>query len=182
MELSANFAQVIQDMVLRPDSASAFALFTSSLINELFPVSPYSIVLSSQMLFLKGSLSLPLISKLLILVSIPVGVGTALGALPVYGVTYLGGKPAIDKFGKYLRLSWSSVERIESKFDGSWYDEVIFLALRSIPLMPYLPVTVAAGIMRMPLVPYFLLTTVGATIRMMIMFLVVGFGVEALAQ
>jgi len=182
MELSANIVQVIQDMVLRPDLTSAFTLLTSSFINELFPVSPYSIVLSSQMLFLKGPLSFALITKLLLLVSIPVGIGTALGALPVYGVAYLGGKPAIEKLGKYVWLSWNSVEKVESRFKGSWYDEVVFLILRSIPLIPYLPITVAAGIMRMPLIPYFFLTSIGATIRMMIMFMIVGLGVEALAQ
>lgn len=182
MELSNNFVQIIQDLILQPSSANIVTFFTSSLVNELFPVSPYSIILSSQLLFLEGSFSTIMLTKLFIFVSIPVGIGAAIGSVPAYGLAYLGGKPAIEKFGKYVRLSWADVERAESRFAGSWYDEILFLVIRSIPLVPYLPTSVAAGIIRMHLVPYVILTSLGATIRMIIMFMIVGFGVEALAQ
>ncbi len=182
MELSANFIHVIQDLVLRPDLASAIVLFFLSFTNELIAVLPYAVVLSGQLLFLKGSLSLALLTKLFIFVAIPVGVGSSIGTLPVYVLAYFGGKPAIDKFQKYLHFSWQDIEKVNSRFKGAWYDEVLFLLLRSVPLFPSFPVNVAVGILRMSFWPYLVLTTVGFTVRMMLMLITVGLGVETLSR
>jgi len=182
MELSADFFQVVQDAVLRPDFASAFGIFIASTINEIFAVLPYNIILSGPLFFVEGSLSTAFITKLFLFVAVPVGFGTAIGSLLTYGLAYFGGKPAIEKFGKYLHLSWESVEKMESKFKGLWYDEILFLILRSTPLLPSLPVNAAAGIIRMRLSNYLILTVLGAVIRMMIMFMLVGLSIGALAQ
>lgn len=175
-------AQVLQDAVLQPDLASALGVFGASFLNELFAILPASVVLSGQLFFLKGSLSLQIFLELTLLVALPVGLGAAVGSLPTYLLAYFGGKPGIERYGKYVRLSWSQVEKMESKFKGSWYDEGIFLLMRTIPLLPALPVSVAAGILRMHFFPYFILTILGTILKMGIMFLFVGWGVEVLAQ
>ena len=182
MELSANFVQIIQDAVLRPDFASAFGIFIASFVNELFAVLPYNVILSGPLFFLEESFSVVFVIQLFLFVAVPVGFGTALGSLLTYGLAYFGGKPAIEKFGKYVRLSWESVEKVGSKFQGVWYDEVLFLTLRSPPLLPSLPINAAAGILRMRLPRYIVLTILGAIIRMMIMFMLVGLGMSTLAQ
>ena len=182
MELTSNFVQAIQDVVLQPDLSSAVVLFVVSLVNELISVLPYTVVLSGQLVFLNSHLSLAVFTHLFVFVAIPVGLGSAVGTLPVYALAYFGGKPAIDKFQKYLRFSWEDVEKVNLRFRGAWYDDIVFIALRCIPLLPYLPVNAAAGILRMRLVPYLILTAIGATIRMMIMFMFVGLGIETLAQ
>jgi len=182
MEPIFNLIQMLQNVVLHPNLVSASVLFVVSLINELFAVFPYNIILSGQLLFLEGSISIVVFAKLFFFVSVPVGVGTTLGSLPFYGLAYFGGKPAINKFGKYIKLSWEKVERVESKFKGLWYDEILFLALRSIPLLPSFPVNVAAGILRMRPAPYIVLTAVGTIIRITILFLFIGIGIEALTQ
>ena len=115
-------------------------------------------------------------------VSIPVGVGSALGSVPFYVLAYFGGRPAITKFQKYLRFNWSDVEKVSSRFKGEWYDEILFLLLRSIPLLPSLPVNIAAGVLRMNLLPYLVLSIVGFTIRMMLTLLVVALGMEGLSN
>lgn len=185
MELATDLAQVVKDVVLKPDFTSALAIFTISLTNELLAVLPYNVILSGQLLFLEGPLSTAVLARLLLFVAVPIGLGTVLGSLPVYGLAYFGGKPAINRFSKYLRFSWEHVERIESKFKGSWYDEISFLALRSIPILPALPINVAAGILRMRPAPYLILTLAGTIIKMMIMLAFVGFGaigIESLAR
>ena len=182
MELSLNFVQAVQDIVLKPDFSHAIILFFLSFLNELIAVFPYAIVLSGQLLFLKSSFSLVFITKLFFFVAVPVGVGSSLGATPVYVLGYLGGKPLIEKFHKYLPFSWQDVEKVNSRLKGEWYDEVTFLLLRSIPLVPALPINVAAGIMRMRFWPYFVITTIGFIIRMMLMLLIVGFGMKTLSN
>ena len=177
MELIVNFAQLSRELVLSPSFWSVFVLVITSGLNELVGIVPYTILLSSEMIFLGVPLSLALLFKIFIFVALPVGLGTAVGSLLVYGLAYWGGKPAIDKFGKRVRLSWESVEKVQSKFRGSWYDEILFLALRTIPFMPGLPVSAAAGILRMHIAPYFFFTAFGSIIKVMIMCILVGFGV-----
>lgn len=179
MELLNNFTKIARSIVLYPSVASVLALFATSLVNELFGIVPYTIILSSQMVFLDIAVSVPLLVKIFIFIAIPVGIGTALGSLLIYGLAYLGGKPGIEKFGKRIHLSWESVERVQSKFKGSWYDEILFLALRSVPFLPGLPISAAAGILRMHVYRYLALTALGAAIKVMIMFALVGFGTEA---
>jgi len=185
MELASDFLQLIQDVVLRPSLASAVSITLTSFVNELFAILPYGIVLSGQLFFLEDSLSVELFFRLLVFVALPIGVGGAFGSLLVYGIAYFGGKPAIERFGKYLRFSWQSVEKLGRTFRGSWYDEILFLALRSIPFIPPLPVSAAAGVIRMHPLSYLVFTCIGFIIRMMLLFLFVGFGIvgaESLAQ
>ncbi len=182
MEWSFDLIQAVEDVVLHPDFFSAAALFVVAMVNELFVLLPYTIILSGQLLFMEGSLSLHFLITLLVLVAVPVGIGTTIGSLPIYALAFFGGKSAIDKFGKYLKVTWEDVERLQSRFKGSRYDEIFFLVLRSIPLLPSLPVNVVAGIIQMRLESYLGLTIIGTIIKMMIMFIFVGLGVETLAQ
>jgi len=110
-----------------------------------------------------------LIIKILFFVAVPYALGTAVGSLLLYILAYLGGKPAIEKFGKYIKVSWKDVERVEKRFEGNWYDELIFLALRAAPFIPTPPLNIAAGLLRMNVFSYFILTTVGMIIRLMFM-------------
>ncbi|MDO8424203.1 MAG: VTT domain-containing protein [bacterium] len=182
MEQTLNFIQVIQDMVLNPSLGSAVVLFLTSFVNELVALLPYAVILSGQLIFLNEPLSWALFMKLLVYVSIPIGVGSALGSLVFYGLAYFGGKPAIDKFQKYIHFSWEDVEKINMRFRGAWYDEILFLFLRSIPVLPALPVNLAAGILRMRFWPYLILTTIGFTIRMILTLVIVGVGMESLSE
>lgn len=177
MELSSDIAQTVQDVVLHPNFASALTLLAASFVNELFAVLPYVVVLSGQLLFLKSSISTVLIIKILLFVAVPVSIGTTLGSFLTYSLAYFGGKPAINKFSKYLHFSWKNVEKMESRFGGTWYDEIIFLCFRSVPFLPSLPLNIMAGILRMRLAPYIVLTLGGTLIKVIIMFMLVTLGV-----
>ena len=181
MELTSNFVQVVENVVLHPSFTSAPTFFFSSFVNELFAILPYNIILSGQLLFHQDPISIAVLTRLFLFIAVPVGVGTTLGSLLIYSLAYFGGKPAINKFGRYFRFSWESVEKVSSRFKGSWYDEIVFLILRSVPLLPSLPVNAAAGILRMRLAPYLVLTVAGSIIKMMIMFMIIGLGMESIA-
>ncbi len=182
MEFSFDFVKLVQDVVLDPQVASALPLATISFINELVAVFPYVVLLAGQLFFLHDSLTVAMLAKLLVFVAVPVGVGGALGVIPLYYLSYYGGKPAVDKFHRYLKFKWEDVERVGTYFQGRWYDEVIFLVLRAVPVLPSFPLTIAAGVLRMRFVPYIVLTVVGFIIRMMLTLLIVGVGVESLSQ
>ena len=172
--------QVIQDTVLDPSIGSAFALLVFAVLTELVGVVPSLIVLSGQLAFLEGTLTIAIIAKLFFFVAVPIGIGTTLGSSIIFTIAYYGGRPAIEKFGKYIRLKWKHVEKIESRFEGTYYDEILFFALRAMPFVPTMPVTAAAGIFRMRLAPYLILTVVGIMVRTMLLFTVVGLGVQSI--
>jgi len=177
-----DFIQVMQDMVLNPTFGTALALFVVALLNELIAVFPFAVFVAGQLLFLKASVSLGFFTKLLLFVAIPVGIGSAIGAIPVYILAYFGGKPAIQRLGRYIKISWEDVEKANRRFKGEWYDEIIFLLLRIIPILPSLPISIAAGILRMPFSSYFVLSVVGFVVRMMLTLLVIGMGMRSLSQ
>lgn len=182
MEEALNFLYLINDIVLRPDLASAVIIFFFALINELIGVIPYALILSGQLIFITDTLSVGMLAKLLVFVALPVGLGSTLGSLLLYYISYFGGKAAVLKYQRFLRFTWEDVEKISGRFSGAWYDEVIFLLIRSIPVVPSFPLTIVAGFFRMHFLPYFVLTVVGFTIRMMITLIVVGVGIGGLSE
>lgn len=177
-----DFVEIVQSVVLDPSAASALPLFFISLANELIAVLPYVVMLAGQLFFLQDSLTVAMLTKLLVFVALPVGVGGMIGVIPLYFLSYYGGKPVINKCQRYLRFKWEDVERVSAYFRGQWYDEVVFLALRTVPVIPSFPVTIAAGVLRMRFIPYIILTVVGFVVRMMLTLLIVGIGVESLSQ
>ncbi len=182
MQHTFELTKIVQDVVLDPQISFVTPLIVISFLNEFLMVFPYALVIAGQLLFLKGVFTLALGLKLLVFVALPVALGGALGSVPFYAVAYFGGKPLIRKYEKFLRFSWEDVEKAGAKFQGKWYDEITFLILRSIPVIPAFPVSLAVGIMRMRFWPYFFLTFVGLAIRMMLTFFIVEIGLHSLSQ
>jgi uncharacterized membrane protein YdjX (TVP38/TMEM64 family) len=179
---SLGFLKVAQNVVLEPTVASMFPLFLFSFINDLTGLFPFALAIAGQLLFIKQAFTLAFAAKLLVFVAVPVGVGSALGSVPLYLVAYYGGKPVINKLRRYIKFSWEDVEKVKSKFSGTWYDEIIFLLLRCTPVLPSFPMDVAGGILQMRFLPFFVLTIVGSIIRMMITLIIFGIGMQGLSQ
>ena len=169
-----DIVKIINDAMLNPTMLSAVWLFIIFLLGEAVAFLPLTIVLTSPVAFLQGSLTAALLTKILFLVAMPVGIGVAIGSIWLYGLAYWGGKPAIDKYGKYLYISWKEIEKAEEKLRNKNYDSLILLGLRTIPFLPTLPVSIAAGMLRMRIVPYVIFTAIGMIVRVMLMVLVIG--------
>ncbi len=172
--------ELSQSVVLDPNLANFYPILLVSIVNEFLSILPLGFIFASQLVFLRGPLSLDLFSKLFMFVALPVGIGVALGSLLIYYISYFGGKPAIDKFGKYFGLRWNDVERTKKRFNESSYDEILFLAMRCTPFFPNVPVTVAVGILRMHLFPFLVLTAFGTTVRIMLMMVMAAVGFTGL--
>ena len=182
MQEALDVLKVINDVVLEPNLSSALVILLFAFANELIVVVPYALILSGQLLFLNDGLTLALLAKLLVFVAVPVGLGSALGTIPSYLLAYFGGKPVVKKYHKYLHFSWDNIEKINTRFKGVWYDEIIFLFFRIVPVIPSLPFSLVAGFFRMRFWPYFILTAVGLTVRMLLTLLIIGVGVGSLSD
>lgn len=180
--MESQFVQAVHSVVTDPGPGSMLPLFASSFLNDLIGIFPYALALAGQLLFLKGAFTVALAAKLLVFVAVPVGLGSALGSVPLYYLAYFGGRPVVNKFQKVLRFKWEDVEKVSRYLQGTWYDEIIFLFLRCTPILPSIPMDLAGGLFRMGFMPFFVLTAVGSIIRMMLTLLVVGLSMHGLSQ
>lgn len=85
--------------------------------------------------------------------------GSLLGALVLFALGRYGGRPAVLRWGRVLRVGPAELERSEGWF-RRWGDWVV-LGARVVPLARSV-VSVPAGLMRMPLLRFSLLTAVGS--------------------
>ncbi|MBI1974269.1 MAG: VTT domain-containing protein [Candidatus Zambryskibacteria bacterium] len=181
MQEASQIVEAIKTVVTDPSAAHMLPLFVASFLNDLVGIFPFSLVIAGQLLFLDSQFTLALSAKLLVFVAVPVGVGSALGSVPLYALAYFGGKPVINKYHRFLHFSWQDVEKVNRYFHGTWYDEIIFFILRSAPILPSIPMDIGAGILRMRFLPFFVLTVTGSIVRMMLTLVLVGMSVHGLS-
>jgi membrane protein DedA with SNARE-associated domain len=86
-------------------------------------------------------------------------VGSLIGALVGYGIGLWGGRPLLDRYGRYVGIGAEGLDRVDRWFDrwGSW---AVFLG-RMVPLVRTF-VSYPAGISRMPLGRFVLFSTLGS--------------------
>lgn len=86
-------------------------------------------------------------------------VGSVVGALVGYGIGAWGGRPLLDRYGRYVGIGASDLDRADRWFDrwGSW---AVFLG-RMVPLVRTF-VSYPAGISRMPMGRFLIFSTLGS--------------------
>lgn len=105
------------------------------------------------------------------LVLLPSILGTIAGALLLYAIAYYGGKPAIERWGKWLGVSWEKVEGVQRRLKGTNIDEALVFLSICLPFVPAGPLIVFAGIIRMNIRTYTLLVIGSTLVRMVGIFL-----------
>lgn len=78
-------------------------------------------------------------------VSLPYSIAATIGTSLVYLITYYGGRPLIEKFGKYIGISWPLIEKIKIDFQKTVNDEIFILVASSIPVVPVSLVSAFSG-------------------------------------
>ncbi|MGH2401807.1 MAG: DedA family protein [Candidatus Limnocylindria bacterium] len=86
-------------------------------------------------------------------------VGSVVGALVGYAIGAWGGRPLLDRYGRYVGIGDSDLDRADRWFErwGSW---AVFLG-RMVPLVRTF-VSYPAGISRMPMGRFLLFSTLGS--------------------
>lgn len=85
--------------------------------------------------------------------------GELVGSLAGYAIGYFGGRPLVDRYGRYLLLSHRDLDRAEAWFDGR--GEWTALVGRLIPLLRSF-VSVVAGLAEMSLGLFVVFTVIGS--------------------
>lgn len=144
----------------------AIGVFFAEIIEEIIVPIPSALVLfTSGFILLQGEISFNLFRDLIFIITIPGAIGLTIGSTFIYYLGYKGGKPFIEKYGKYFDVRWQEVLEFDEKLNNSKYDEYIFVFARIIPLVPSSVIAMFAGVTRMPIKKYLFLTLIGATIK-----------------
>ena len=98
-------------------------------------------------------------------VSIPYSIGATIGTSLVYWFAYVGGKPIIDKFGKYIGISWNLIEKVRADFQKSIKDELFILIACTIPVVPVSLVTGFCGGFKIPPKKFYPMVFIALLIR-----------------
>jgi membrane protein DedA with SNARE-associated domain len=85
--------------------------------------------------------------------------GATVGALVAYGIGYFGGRPVLERWGRFLRITPADLDRTDAFFARHGTKAAFFGRL--IPVVRSL-VSFAAGIGHMPLLPFTLFTALGS--------------------
>ncbi len=84
-----------------------------------------------------------------------------LGSLAGYLIGYFGGRPLVDRFGKYVLLTHKDLDRAEAWFDR--HGEPLVLFGRFIPLLRSF-VSFAAGLAEMAVAKFVVFTVIGCAV------------------
>lgn len=151
----------------------AFGVFSATFIEEVIaPIPSALVLLLSGFLFLSGPMGWSLILTLVIKIVIPATLGITIGSLAVYGIAYFLGQPFLEKWGKYLGVTWDSVERAKERFSKTQKDELTLFVTRTIPVIPSVAINAFCGMVRFPFISYITLTFLGTLIRASILGLI----------
>lgn len=85
--------------------------------------------------------------------------GSIVGSLISYFIGFYGGKPFINRFGKFLLLNQHHLELSEKFFSKK--GEITILIARFVPIVRHL-ISIPAGMGKMNLLKFVLFTTIGA--------------------
>jgi membrane protein DedA with SNARE-associated domain len=110
-----------------------------------------------------GAAFLPIITKIVL----PGAIASTVGAFFAFFIAYWGGKPAIDRFGRFLGFGWSDIENMERRLAGR-VNLMIFL-FRALPIVPLSLISAAAGVLRLPIWQFTLWTFIGSIPRCLLL-------------
>lgn len=151
------------------------AVFVGSIVEEaVAPIPSPAVMMGAGFILLEkhqaltGSFVIDLMSIALI-----GALGALLGSYLVYSLAYFGGRPVIEKTKRFTGLSWTAIEKFESKLQNSKSDEVTIALLRSIPVMPAVVISGSCGLLRINPLSYSISFYIGGVVRNII-FLIIG--------
>jgi membrane protein DedA with SNARE-associated domain len=127
-----------------------FGVFVASVIEEVIAPIPSALIMTmSGFLFVSGPLSWNIISAVVFKVAIPAALGVTIGSYFIYFIAKLGGRFVIEKWGKYIGLFWTDIEKLQNRLSGTKKDEFIIGGARILPIVPSVAISAFCGILGM---------------------------------
>lgn len=160
--------QLILDMV---KTHGPLSMFIGGIVEQIIVPIPSPIITMSGGAFLVAH-DTPLfqaIWEIIVNVSLPYSIGAIIGTSMVFLITYFGGRPLIDKFGKYIGIKWSLIEKIKFDFQKTISDELFILIAVTIPVVPVSLISAFCGGFRIKPIKFYPLMLISLILRSVIL-------------
>lgn len=146
-------------------------IFIASIVEEIIaPIPSTLVIMSTSFLMFKGTvISADSVFKLFTNIVLPASAGVTLGSLLIYSIGYFLGKPFLERWGKFLGVSWEDIEKAQDKFKSSSSDDLLLFILRAIPIVPSVAISVFCGFIRFNIKNYIIITFLGTLVRSFIL-------------
>jgi membrane protein DedA with SNARE-associated domain len=143
-----------------------WSVFVGVIIESIIvPIPSPLVIMGAGFILVSPSLSAAeALSSVLLLIVLPGAVASTLGAYVGYGIGFLGGKPLVERWSRFLGFGWSEVKALERRFLAGHVNLTIFL-LRALPIFPLSLISAAAGLIRLPAGQFTLWTFYGSIPR-----------------
>lgn len=157
MALGAGSGAIIELM----QQHGVLAVMAGALLEEiLVPIPSPIIPMAAGVILVESQQLLPAMIHVLFYIAIPASLASVLSSYFVYSIAYYGGRPAVEKYGKWLDLSWDEVQKFERHF-GTEKEKYYVAGFRSVPIVPLSLISGAAGLFRMDWKTYGLWSFIG---------------------
>lgn len=149
------------EMLANKIPLEAFTFLGTILEEILAPIpSPFVMTITGSIAQAQGHLF-----GYLILVAIIGAMGRIVGTSFLYFIADFAEEIVIGKFGSFLEVSHSDIEKFGSRFDGTARDYLTMIFLRSIPVMPSSPISVICGVVKLNYKVFAIGTGIGSIFR-----------------
>ena len=158
------FIQPLQHWI---QTAGGLGVFGASLVEELISLIPSSVVQMGAGIFIMSGDPVTWLSigKLILQISIPAALGVTIGSLPYVWLARTFGIGLIERYGKWVGVSYADIKKLEAKLAQTKWDDVAFVALRAFPAVPSVALAVYGGMVEMSWWRYMTLSFIGVFIR-----------------
>lgn len=97
---------------------------------------------------------------------------STIGAFFGYGIGYLGGRPLIKRFERFIGVSWEEIEKSKKLFGKGYKDDLTLFLSRAIPVIPLSPISFCAGVVRFDAKRFTVWTLLGSMPRYFVLGLI----------
>jgi membrane protein DedA with SNARE-associated domain len=141
------------------------AVMGGAIIEEiLVPIPSPIIPMAAGVILIETRQLLPALFQIFFYITLPASFASVLSSYFVYAIAYFGGKPLIDRYGKYFDLEWEELEEFEAYF-GHEREKHYVALFRAIPIIPLSMISGAAGLFRMDWKEYGIWSFIGMVPR-----------------
>ncbi len=92
-------------------------------------------------------------------------IGITIGAILMYGIGFYGGRPFIQKFQRWIGVSWEEVDAFGNKLETNQRTGIFLFLTRAIPIIPLSLISLAGGSIRIKSRTFFVWTFLGGLPR-----------------
>ena len=159
---------MIEQLGADVEAYGVIAVFVWMFMEEFFPFPSVLAPMAAAYVVVSTGDPIQALIQIFFIVAVLGSAGMVLSSYATFGIAYYGGKPGIQRFGKYLGVNWRQIEAFEDHLtSGREYQYVALF--RAIPLIPLSFISASSGFFRLDWKKYGIWSFIGMLPRNMLL-------------